>query len=157
MSDEELDVFSAQVLAGGHWQWIAMKLISEEPRHGYDILSFFERTLQPGPPGPSAVYPFLRRMVDESLVSVRNSGKRRIYTITDAGLRYLDAGHPMFAEMYETCLWQWKKLEEIETAFSELEDSVAELTEPHFGEPRNVESVVGILKGATAALHALSS
>ncbi len=62
------------------------------PIHGYRLSErIAERTDGAWRPGPGAVYPALRALVDRGFASCRGSGRRREYRITAAGRRALRA------------------------------------------------------------------
>jgi DNA-binding PadR family transcriptional regulator len=60
------------------------------PLHGYGLSDRIAvRTGGTWRPGPGSVYPSLRRLVDHGLACPRPHGRRRVYTITAAGRRFL--------------------------------------------------------------------
>jgi DNA-binding PadR family transcriptional regulator len=72
---------------GAQLRLLLLKLIADEPRHGYSLIKAIEE-LSGGDYAPSAgvVYPTLSLMVDEGLlVQSDEDGGRRSFTITDAG------------------------------------------------------------------------
>ena len=71
-----------------------LSLLVEKPRHGYDLIkSIEELTGGVWRPAPGALYPTLRELESEGLVSsvVESVGRRRkrVYSVTSAGLRHL--------------------------------------------------------------------
>jgi len=72
---------------GSQLRLLLLKLIADEPRHGYSLIKAIEE-LSGGDyaPSPGVVYPTLSLMVDEGLLAQSDEeGGRRSYTITDAG------------------------------------------------------------------------
>lgn len=70
-----------------------LKLIGDEPRHGYDIIREIEG-LSDGAyaPSPGLVYPTLTLLADMDLIAEQGEGgARKSYAITDAGKAELDA------------------------------------------------------------------
>jgi DNA-binding PadR family transcriptional regulator len=66
---------------------LLLKLIAEQPRHGYDLIKAMEG-LSGGhySPSPGVVYPALAMLADEGLVAERESeDQRRQFAITAAG------------------------------------------------------------------------
>jgi len=60
------------------------------PIYGYSLAGRIEeRTGGSWRPGPGAVYPALQRLTDRGLAKVQGAGRRRVYTITPAGRRFL--------------------------------------------------------------------
>jgi DNA-binding PadR family transcriptional regulator len=66
---------------------VLLSLLSEQPRHGYDLIRGIE-DLTGGAyaPSPGVVYPALSLLADMSLVEEAESeGTRKVFVITDAG------------------------------------------------------------------------
>jgi DNA-binding PadR family transcriptional regulator len=65
--------------------------LKEKPRHGYDIIrEMEERSGGFYSPSPGAIYPTLQALEDQDLVTSTLADGKRVYTITDAGLAYLE-------------------------------------------------------------------
>ncbi len=61
-------------------------LLSEEPRHGYQIIQdITERSGGAWKPSPGSVYPALSALQDEGLVDDEKVDGRRVFSLTDAG------------------------------------------------------------------------
>jgi len=74
-----------------------LALLKEGPRTGYQIMSDIkERSGGAWRPSPGAVYPALSQLADEGLIEGEESGGRRAYSLTQAGLEYLEQ-HPDMA------------------------------------------------------------
>jgi DNA-binding PadR family transcriptional regulator len=70
---------------------LLLKLISEEPRHGYDLIKAMEE-LSGGhySPSPGVIYPALALLADEGLIAEQASeDQRRKFAITPAGEQLL--------------------------------------------------------------------
>jgi DNA-binding PadR family transcriptional regulator len=66
-------------------------LLAEQPRHGYEIITeLVERSEGRWQPSPGSVYPVLKRLASEGLVSATTEGERRVFELTSAGQRYVD-------------------------------------------------------------------
>ena len=62
----------------------------EGPVHGYGLSERIdERTEGAWRPGPGAVYPSLTQLVASGFARARTQGRRRVYTITPKGRRFL--------------------------------------------------------------------
>ncbi len=81
----------ARVFRRGELRLVLLHLVSQEPRHGYDLIQQIEE-LTGGhyAPSPGIVYPTLTLMADMDLINekVDDSGKK-IYSIADAGTTLL--------------------------------------------------------------------
>jgi len=76
----------------GDLRIVALALIEQEPRHGYDLIKAIE-TLFGGAyaPSPGIVYPTLSMLADEGLIAgVEDSAGKRIFSLTEAGQAWLD-------------------------------------------------------------------
>ena len=63
-----------------------LKLLSEQPRHGYEVISLLEdRFFGLYAPSAGTVYPRLSRLEAEGLVEHEEIDGRKIYSLTDAG------------------------------------------------------------------------
>ncbi len=82
-------------------QLLILRILHEKPSHGYQTMEELERiTSEKYIPEPGAVYTMLRRMEERGLLvsewERKESGAdRRIYTLTDAGVKVLKEGLEM--------------------------------------------------------------
>lgn len=72
---------------GGELRLVLLKLISDQPRHGYDLIrDIEERTGGAYAPSPGVVYPTLTLLADMGAIDETPSeGSRKLFAITDAG------------------------------------------------------------------------
>ena len=66
-------------------------LLKEKPRRGYDIIQAMEE--QSGgvySPSPGAVYPTLQALEEQDLVTSTTEEGKKVYSVTEAGLAYLE-------------------------------------------------------------------
>src|ERR1700740_2495659 len=82
---------AGRMLAQGDLRLIALALIAEQPRHGYEIIKVLEeKTAGWYSPSPGIVYPTLTFLEEAGYVTVQADGAKRLYTITDEGRAYLE-------------------------------------------------------------------
>ncbi|WP_446745961.1 PadR family transcriptional regulator [Sphingomonas sp. OTU376] len=76
---------------GTELRLILLKLIEEQPRHGYDLIrEIEERTGGAYAPSPGVVYPTLTMLDDMGLIEESKSeGAKKQFAITDAGTAHL--------------------------------------------------------------------
>lgn len=75
----------------GALRLVALGLIAEEPRHGYDIIKALEAKFQGAySPSPGAIYPMLQMLEEADLVVSEANGNKRRYSITEQGRAYLE-------------------------------------------------------------------
>ena len=84
-------VRAGRMLAQGDVRLIALALIAEQPRHGYEIIKVLEdKTAGWYSPSPGIVYPTLTYLEEASYVTAQTEGTKKLYTITDEGRAYLE-------------------------------------------------------------------
>ena len=80
------------VFSHGRLRLYLLKLLDENPRHGYDVIRLLEdRFMGLYAPSPGTIYPRLQRLEAEGLVTQSREGGRKVYQITDAGREELAA------------------------------------------------------------------
>jgi DNA-binding PadR family transcriptional regulator len=81
-----------RMLAQGDLRLVALALIAEAPRHGYEIIKQLEeKTADWYSPSPGIVYPTLTYLEEAGYVTASTEGSKKLYTITDEGRAYLNA------------------------------------------------------------------
>ena len=72
--------------------WCCLKLIADQPRHGYDLIqSIEEMTDGSYAPSPGVVYPTLTMLEDMGLIEEQaTEGSRKAYAATAEGQAHLD-------------------------------------------------------------------
>ncbi len=93
--------------AHGDLRLVILSLISEQPRHGYEIIKEIEdRVGGAYTPSPGVIYPTLTLLEELGHVTVTaGEGAKKLHTITEAGQAFLDANKaaltPILARMDE--------------------------------------------------------
>src|ERR1044072_6264124 len=83
-------VRAGRMLAQGDLRLIALALIAEQPRHGYEIIKLLEdKTAGWYSPSPGIVYPTLTFLEEAGYVTAQAEGAKKLYTITDPGRAHL--------------------------------------------------------------------
>jgi DNA-binding PadR family transcriptional regulator len=79
------------MLAQGDLKLLALALIAEQPRHGYELIKLVEeKTSGFYSPSPGVVYPTLTFLEEAGYVTAESEGAKKRYTITDEGRAYLE-------------------------------------------------------------------
>ena len=80
-----------RMLAQGDLKLIALALIEQQPRHGYDIIKILEeKTAGLYAPSPGVVYPTLTYLEEVGHVTSQTEGAKRLYAITADGRTFLE-------------------------------------------------------------------
>jgi DNA-binding PadR family transcriptional regulator len=89
MGGEDL-LRARRMLAQGDLRLLALALIAEAPRHGYEIIKLIEeKTADWYSPSPGIVYPTLTYLEEAGYVTAASEGAKKLYTITEEGRAYL--------------------------------------------------------------------
>jgi DNA-binding PadR family transcriptional regulator len=79
-----------RMLAQGDLRLVALALIAEAPRHGYEIIKLLEeKTADWYSPSPGIVYPTLTYLEEAGYVTGSTDGAKKLYAITDEGRAFL--------------------------------------------------------------------
>jgi DNA-binding PadR family transcriptional regulator len=79
-----------RMLASGDLRLVALYLIEQQPRHGYDLIKAIEE--KSGgfySPSPGVVYPALTYLEEAGFVTSEADGNKKLYTITEDGRAHL--------------------------------------------------------------------
>jgi DNA-binding PadR family transcriptional regulator len=80
----------ARLFDSGALRLLVLGLIAEAPRHGYDLIKGLKaRFAGAYSPSPGSIYPILQTLAEAGLVEAQAWGPRRRFSITEAGLDYL--------------------------------------------------------------------
>lgn len=84
--------FGGRLFESGELRFVVLSYIAEKPAHGYEIMKGIAEQMG-GAYAPSAgvIYPTLSQLEDEGLATVVAENGKKLYTITDAGRKELEA------------------------------------------------------------------
>jgi DNA-binding PadR family transcriptional regulator len=95
MGDDDM-MRARRMLVQGDLRLVALALIAEAPRHGYEIIKLVEeKTADWYSPSPGMVYPTLTYLEEAGYVTSSTDGAKRLYTITEEGRAYLAANRDL--------------------------------------------------------------
>ncbi|SEP62817.1 DNA-binding transcriptional regulator, PadR family [Devosia sp. YR412] len=79
-----------RMLASGDLRLVALYLIEQQPRHGYDLIKAIEeKSAGFYTPSPGIVYPALTFLEEAGYVTSQADGNKKLYTITEEGRAHL--------------------------------------------------------------------
>ena len=92
-----------RMFESGELRLVLLKLIADEPRHGYDLIrAIEERTGGEYAPSPGVVYPTLTLLQDMGLIEEASvEGSRKPFQATDEGRAHLDERADEVAALFE--------------------------------------------------------
>ena len=83
---------AGRMLGDGDLRLIALALIEEQPRHGYDIIrALEERSSGFYSPSPGVVYPTLTFLEEAGFATSASEGNKKVFSITEEGRAHLAA------------------------------------------------------------------
>jgi len=83
-------------------KYVILKLLSDKPRHGYEVMKELEEQLHGCySPSPGTVYPTLQWLEDEGLVVSKEVDGKKVYEITAAGRQFLVEHKDVVDEIFE--------------------------------------------------------
>ncbi len=83
-------------------RYLVLDAISEQPRHGYEVIQSIEaRSGGTYRPSPGVVYPTLQMLHELGHAQVEEQDTRKVYAITEQGRRDLAEHQPEVKEFYE--------------------------------------------------------
>lgn len=88
----------------GDVRFALLLLISESPRHGYELMQAIgEQTQGAWTPSPGSIYPALQQLQDEGLVEVKaDESKRGIATLTADGESYVEENREAMTRVWDS-------------------------------------------------------
>lgn len=83
----------------GAMRWVLLSLIAKKPSHGYELIKAIEtRMAGVYAPSPGVIYPSLSLLEDMGAVSIATEGGKKLYAITEEGLRLLEENAEVLAK-----------------------------------------------------------
>ena len=133
--------------------------LKEKPRHGYDIIREMEdRTGGFYSPSPGAVYPTLQALEDQDLVTSTTEEGKKVYTITEAGLAYLEEHKERASTQRERWEAHWGPGPQGEgwTAVGTIRESLSEIRRAvrnTAGDPARLKEVGDVIEDAAGRIR----
>jgi DNA-binding PadR family transcriptional regulator len=86
----------------GDLKLVILKLLSEEPSYGYQLMKKMEERLAGGySPSAGVIYPTLTMLEEEGLASASTStDNKKVYTVTPSGLQFLEENKQRLEELF---------------------------------------------------------
>ena len=107
----------------GDLKYVILDLIRDKPRYGYEIIrALEERSSGFYKPSPGAVYPTLQMLEELGYASLSEQDGKKVYSITDEGLRFLEERKGIADEIRDQMRRHWnpKDIKEIAEVMSEV-------------------------------------
>jgi DNA-binding PadR family transcriptional regulator len=113
---------AGRMLATGDLRLIALALIAEQPRHGYEIIKVLEeKTAGWYSPSPGIVYPTLTYLEEAGYVTAQAEGAKKLYTITEEGHAHLEENRDFVDAVLERLAAVGRRITRMRRRFNEDE------------------------------------
>jgi DNA-binding PadR family transcriptional regulator len=142
-------------------KYVILRLLKDKPMHGYEVMKELEEhTHGCYKPSPGTVYPTLQWLEDEGLVSAEDVDGKKVYSITEAGIAFLEENKGTVEDIFDRVEEMIDNLvgdpmPEVTRLVGRLVGLVYRTTWHLRDDEEKVKKVTKILEQATADLEAL--
>lgn len=142
----------------GDIKLVVLKLLSEQPSYGYQLIKAMEQRLAGGyTPSAGAIYPTLTMLEEEGLTAVTTENNKRIYSVTPEGLEYLNANQRQIEALWERVEEAGRGFErgrspEIMKAFMNLRGAVAARVSRSSLTPEQIRKITDAIDAAARTI-----
>jgi DNA-binding PadR family transcriptional regulator len=115
----------------GDIKLVILKLLSEQPSYGYQLIKTMEEQLAGGyTPSAGVIYPTLTMLEEEGLAVSSTENNKKVYSVTPQGIEFLEANKERIGELFQRLEETGRGFErgrspEIMKAFMNLRGAVA--------------------------------
>src|SRR5579863_7387325 len=86
----------------GDVKLVILKLLSEQPSYGYQLIKTMEERLAGGyAPSPGVIYPTLTMLEEEGLATSSTQNNKKVYSVTPEGTAYLEENKRRVEALFE--------------------------------------------------------
>jgi DNA-binding PadR family transcriptional regulator len=127
----------AKMLASGDLQLIILALLSEKPRHGYEIIKQVEEhSSGTYSPSPGMVYPALTYLEEVGHAVSESEGSKKLYRITEAGTKHLNENRAGVEETLDQLARFGRRMAEFQKQFAEEQEENEDVAGAGTNDPR---------------------
>ena len=145
---------------GGELKLVILKLLSEQPSYGYQLMKTMEERLAGGySPSAGVIYPTLTMLEEEGLAdSAVSENNKKVYSLTDEGRKFLEANKERIGEVFERMEAMGERFEqrrspELMKAFENLRHAVMGRMWRRKLSPELVEKIAEAVNAAAKAIE----
>jgi DNA-binding PadR family transcriptional regulator len=142
----------------GDIKLVILKLLSEQPSYGYQLIKTMEERLSGGyTPSAGAIYPTLTMLEEEGLATTTSENNKKVYSVTPEGSAFLEAHKERVAELFERLKEAGKNFErgrspEIMKAFMSLRGAVVARVSRESITPEQIRKIADAINAATKTI-----
>jgi DNA-binding PadR family transcriptional regulator len=145
----------------GDIKLVILKLLSEQPSYGYQLIKTMEQRLGGGyTPSAGVIYPTLTLLEEEGLTAASAESAKKVYSVTAEGTAYLEANKErvseLFARLDETGRgFERGRSPEIMKAFGNLRGAVIARVTRGNVTPEQIQKITEAINAAAKAIDEL--
>lgn len=142
----------------GDVKLVILKLLSEQPSYGYQLIKTMEERLAGGyTPSAGVIYPTLTMLEEEGFASAASENNKKIYSITPEGTEFLEARtdqiNALFKRLEETGRdFKRGRSPEIMTALQNLRGAVVARVSRESVKPEQIKKIAEAINAAAKAI-----
>jgi DNA-binding PadR family transcriptional regulator len=145
----------------GDVKLVILKLLSEQPSYGYQLIKTMEQRLGGGySPSAGVIYPTLTMLEEEGLAASSAENNKKVYSLTSEGIEYLEANKERVGELFERLEETGRGFErgrspEIMKAFMNLRGAVGARVSRENIKPEQIRKITEAINAAAKAIDEL--
>lgn len=142
----------------GDVKLVVLKLLSEQPSYGYQLIKTMEQRLSGGyTPSAGVIYPTLTMLEEEGLTTASTENNKKVYSVTAEGTEFLENNKRRVEELFERLEAAGRGFErgrspEIMRAFMDLWSAVASRVFRDNVTPEQIAKITDAIKAATKTI-----
>lgn len=140
---------------------VILKLLSEQPSYGYQLMKTMEERLAGGyTPSAGVIYPTLTMLEEEGLAAATVENNKKVYAVTEEGREFLRTHETRATELFERIDAAGKNFErgrapELMRAFEDLGHAVRARCSRNNVTPKLLKGIADVIHGAAKAIDEL--
>jgi DNA-binding PadR family transcriptional regulator len=145
----------------GDVKLVILKLLSEQPSYGYQIIKAMEQRLSGGyTPSAGVIYPTLTMLEEEGLAAASTENNKRVYSVTAEGKQYLEGNRRRVEELFARIEEAGKGFErgrspELMKAFMDLRGAVVARVSRESVTRQQIQKITEAIRAAAKAIDEL--
>ncbi len=155
--------FRWRIFDRGDLKYMILELLRDRPMHGYEVMRALEETSHGAyKASPGSVYPTLQSLEDDGYVASEEKDGRKVYTITDGGLEFLDSNRDRVEQILHRIgdfakHFSGAPMTDVTKSFMRLAQASFEQTVRRVGDENSLDLVRQILERAAREIESVGS
>ncbi len=145
----------------GDVKLVILRLLSDEPNYGYQLIKTMEQRLAGGyTPSPGVIYPTLTMLEEEGLAVSSLENNKKVYSLTQQGIEFLEANKEQVGALFQRLEETGRGFErgrspEMMKAFMNLRGAVMARVSRESVKPEQIRKITEAINAAAKAIDEL--